>query len=229
MISPNPVIRLPARAWPIPREARLALACILAVIAFGRPQQPAPAPAATDHTWFNQPEADSSHFYFGGRHVHGAGIPLQLGAQASTWASFLPFAAATPALAPSCLAAEPPAITGATPPKDIADDIPGLYGAPWVAAINGNLIAALHVTVPRHPSWQTASPVLQIYRKGETQPAFSQAVPGERHPGQQRPAVPHVRQRSDRLHRPGHPQWRRRRHCPCILSISRPNAMGVQR
>jgi hypothetical protein len=154
------------------------LACVLAIVIFGRPQHPAPVPLASiGHAWFNQPAADSSHYYFGGRYVRGSGIPLQLGAKTSTWASFLLFAAAPQVLAPSCLVTAPPAAAETKPPKDIADDLPGLYGAPWVASVNGNLIAALHVTVPRHPRWPPASPVLQIYRNGATQPAFSQAVP----------------------------------------------------
>ena len=156
------------------------LACILAIVIFGRPQHPATVPAGPiDHAWFNQPAPApySTAFYFGGRYVRSTGIPIELGPKTSTWASFLSLAARPPVLAPSCLATAPPATMGTALPKDIADDVPGLYGAPWVASVNGNLIAALHVTVPRHPRAAPASPVLQIYRNGASQPAFSQIIP----------------------------------------------------
>jgi hypothetical protein len=62
-------------------------------------------------------------------------------------------------------------------PNDVAADLPGLYGAPWIGSINGNLIAALNVTVPRNRASQLAAPVLQIYRHGAAEPDFSQPVP----------------------------------------------------
>jgi hypothetical protein len=62
-------------------------------------------------------------------------------------------------------------------PRDIAADLPGLYGAPWIGYFPGHLVAALHVTVPRDSSWQPAGPTLQIYRHGSATPEFSQPVP----------------------------------------------------
>jgi hypothetical protein len=70
----------------------------------------------------------------------------------------------------------PPAKTAPASLERISADLPGLYGAPWVANVNGDLIAALHVTVPRNPNASPLGPTLQIYRPGENQPAFSQIV-----------------------------------------------------
>jgi hypothetical protein len=161
--------------WQFPREARIGLICLLLIALTVRPHHTPFAPEGV------APQTDlyRADFYFGGHRVRGTGTPVVLGANAPAgiWARFSPFATAPPAQLPSCLATKPPAAPGKIVSTEIADDLPGLYGAPWVAAVNGNLIAALHVTVPRRAASQPASPVLQIYRKGATQPAFSQTVP----------------------------------------------------
>jgi hypothetical protein len=170
------MIRMQARPWPLQPELRLALAGLLLVALIARPNNVtlSPQPAVV-----GQKVATRSHDYFGGRPVREGGTPIQLGpaAAAGIWARFSPFATAPPSQAPSCLAAAPPVARGVAAATQIADDVPGLYGAPWVASVHGYLVAALHVTVPRNPARQPVEPVLQIYRQGAVQPAFSQAVP----------------------------------------------------
>jgi len=170
------MIRMQARPWPLQPELRLALAGVLLVALIARPNNETlgPQPAVV-----GQKVATRSHGYFGGRPVREGGTPIQLGpaAAAGIWARFSPFAAAPPAQAPSCLATAPPVARGVAATTLIADDVPGLYGAPWVASVHGYLVAALHVTVPRNPARPPVEPVLQIYRRGTATPAFSQAVP----------------------------------------------------
>jgi len=170
------MIRMQARTWPLQPELRLALAGVLLVALIARPHDVTLGPQTAV---VGQKVPARSHDYFGGRPVREGGTPIQLGAAAATgiWARFSPFAAAPPSQAPSCLAAPPPALRGVAAETQIADDLPGLYGAPWVGSVHGYLVAALHVTVPRNPARQPVEPVLQIYRRGAVQPAFSQAVP----------------------------------------------------
>lgn len=178
MILPRPAIRLNSRKWRLPPEARLVLACVLAILLFGRPKPETQVADDSRSGGLNLHVPYRTDYYFGGRQVRGTGATVTLGAAAGLggWASFLPFSAARPAQARSCLVTAPPATPAGKPPRDIADDLPGLYGAPWVASVNGYLIAALHVTVPRHGGSPPPQPVLQIYRQGGP-PAFSQPVP----------------------------------------------------
>jgi hypothetical protein len=168
------MIRMQARTWPLQPELRVALAGVLLVAMIARPHDVTMPPAGV-----SQKVPTRSHDYFGGRPVREGGTPIQLGAEAATgiWARFSPFAAAPSLQAPSCLASAPPAAPGNVAAPQIADDVPGLYGAPWVGSVHGYLVAALHVTVPRNPARQPVEPVLQIYRRGAVRPAFSQAVP----------------------------------------------------
>lgn len=139
------------------REAPLLLACVLLAAIFGRHH------VTNERDGAAAPDAGISpegHAYFGGQPARGLGTRLDLAAGA-----------------PACLAARPPAGMNGEDPGEIAADLPGLYGAPWVGSFNGQLIAALHVTVARNPGWPPVSPVLQIYRRGARQPVFSQAVP----------------------------------------------------
>jgi len=165
-------------------QARLFLACVLLLAWLGRHDPVNWRPTQTIHPLSSTAPAADSHRhdfadYFGGHPLHGAGTQLMLGPSepAGIWAKLLPWATAQPARDVSCLAASPPGALSGTSPKDIAADLPGLYGAPWVASINGDLIAALNVTVPRNPAWPPAAPILQIYRHGAAKPGFSQAVP----------------------------------------------------
>jgi len=169
-------MRLRAQTEPPRWQARVFVACVLLAAFLGRHHQLSLFPTAAVEAGPSEPIPYTTHYYFGGQPLRGAGTPLQLGAGSTGfWSSFLP-SAAPPAGQVSCLAAPPPALVNRSP-KNIAADLPGLYGAPWVASVNGGLIAALNVVVPRNPSWQPAGPVLQIYRHGARQPEFSQTVP----------------------------------------------------
>ncbi len=155
------------------------MACVLLILLLGRhypmewglPQklhQPGAMP----------PIPYSTLYYFGGRPIGRTGTPVELGPSAAgVLAGLLPWRGAATVPLPACVALEPPAPAATAVPKNIAADLPGLYGAPWVASVNGDLIAALRVTVPRNPGWQASGPVLQFYRPGRMQPAFSATVP----------------------------------------------------
>jgi hypothetical protein len=179
-MSHRSIITLHPHARVPQREARLLLACVLLIAWFERHDPMVLGPTQDIHgAEFSRPVADSHRFYFGGQPLRGAGTPLHLGPSNNFggWARFLHWGAAPPANEVSCLAATPPGTPGTKSPKEIASDLPGLYGAPWVASINGELIAALNIIVPRNPAWQPAAPVLQIYRHGASKPDFSQRVP----------------------------------------------------
>jgi hypothetical protein len=160
-----------AQSRPPPREARLVLLCILLIAFLGHPRPEASGPAHPLEHY--QPSSYQTRF-FGGHPLHGS-RPFDLGPNTAGMLTRL--MAAPPTSAPSCIVAVPAATPDVSVPKDIAADLPGLYGAPWIASFNGNLIAVLHVTVPRNPAWQPAGPVLQIYRHGNSRPVFSQTVP----------------------------------------------------
>jgi len=164
----------PPPARPRPGGGRLLLVCLLMLGFLAHERRQPPLVHAPK---FSVPLPYSTHFYFGGRRLRGEGTALNIGPPASRWSAVLPWVDTLPAASPSCLAESPPTSSNTTAPRDIAADLPGLYGAPWVASFNGNLIAALHVTVPRHTTAAPVAPVLQIYRPGAPGPAFSQTVP----------------------------------------------------
>lgn len=167
------------RAFASLRDIRLLLACILAIALFAKPQHlKSVATTSARAPGIAQPIRYQSDYFFGGRRLHGMGTSPILGpASPRSWTSFLPFAALPQAAIASCLATVPGAAKAPRIPRDIADDLPGLYGAPWVAPINSHLIAILHVTVARQAAWQPPEPVLQIYRQGAATPEFSKSVP----------------------------------------------------
>ncbi len=159
------------------RDASLLLACVFIAGLVARHQPVISVPAPVDRTAISQPITYGHHDYFGGRPARGLGTPLKLGGSAAGfWAALLPSLAA-PQVAASCIATAAPGMSGVSAPAKIAADLPGLYGAPWVGSMNGYLIAALNVTVPRNPARAPAAPILQIYRQGAVTPAFSQTVP----------------------------------------------------
>jgi hypothetical protein len=113
-------------------------------------------------------------------------VPLPRIATQAVIALSRPTPKTLPAAAKSCVATAPPAAARPAAPSataaaatraTIAADLPGLYGAPWVASVHGELIAALNVTVPRNPAQAPTPPVVQIYRQGARTPIFSAAVP----------------------------------------------------
>jgi hypothetical protein len=163
------------------RDARLLLTCVLLAALggrhwphFGSWTMPAAAPVSR---LFAVPAEISPAYFFGGRPVRGLGKPVDLGPPSVTWlAKFLPFLASRAQPVASCLAATALPPTGAAPAQ-VSDAVPGFFGAPWVAHSSGNLIAALNVYVPRDASDLPPAPLLQIYRRGETVPAFAKPVP----------------------------------------------------
>jgi hypothetical protein len=173
------MFRRHAQFQPLRHDAGLVIAAILLIVSLGRHQPWGwPQAATARHAGSVQAAPSNNLHYFGGHALHGAGTRLELGTRSPSgvrgWLSAL--GGAMPVAAPSCLASLSPGLAAGSPGA-IAQDLPGLYGAPWVASLNGNLIAALHLAVPRSPSRQLISPVLQIYRRGALTPVFSQAVP----------------------------------------------------
>lgn len=166
------------------RDARLLLTCVLIAALCGKhwPHLPSwhlpiGAPAAPPSRLFAIPAGTYPVYYFGGRPVHGLGAPVDLGPPASTWlAKLLPFLAPHQQPAPSCLATTALPPSGAAP-SQIAAAVPGFFGAPWVAHAGTTLVAALNVYVPRDASHLPPEPLLQIYRRGQSTPAFSKPVP----------------------------------------------------
>ncbi len=73
-------------------------------------------------------------------------------------------------IVPSCLTQPSPALPTAIQPTAIHDNWPGFYGAPWIARVNGNLIALLDVYAPRNTALPVAAPRFQIYPNYTGQP-----------------------------------------------------------
>jgi hypothetical protein len=143
------------------------------------PPRPVPIyhPPGFENNWLTTPP-----FYnFPGFRVIGTGTFLDLGDRrtqlpASLLINFFPDAL----ILPSCLTQPPPPAPPpaqpANKPLPVRDDWPGFFGAPWVARVNGTLIALLHVYGPRNTALPVASPQFEIYPSytaQQTKPAFS--------------------------------------------------------
>ena len=108
---------------------------------------------------------------FGGAPVAGSGTPIDLGYPVthSEFALIRSANAGQPLREGSCLDATPHVATSVRnlatgAPLPVRDYLPGFYGAPWTATMNGNLIALLGVYVPRDASLPIPRPDFQIYR-----------------------------------------------------------------
>lgn len=108
---------------------------------------------------------------FGGSPVAGSGTPIDLGYPVthSEFALIRSANAGQPLREGACLDATPHVATSVRnlatgAPLPVRDYLPGFYGAPWTATMNGNLIALLGVYVPRDASLPIPRPDVQIYR-----------------------------------------------------------------
>jgi len=172
---------------PFDRELELVVACVLLLVVASRhspnafnwlkPQHAAPAPVS-----FNVPGLHGPSYYLGGRPVRGGGTRLDIGRRtdAGLFAAFWSWTAAAPdKKISSCLLQTPPPLDARTGARPISADAPGFYGAPWVARLNGSLIAALNVVVPRDGTAPVPDPEFEIYHHyngTQLAPSFARAA-----------------------------------------------------
>ncbi|MFM0157024.1 OmpA family protein [Paraburkholderia sediminicola] len=155
---------------------------------------PAPIARTEVSPTVNSPRATASAgkigpgYDFGGNLTSGGGIPVRLGsAPAKSSFSLISSANANaPMTLNSCLGDRP---HNASAVRNLATDqvlnvrdyLPGFYGAPWAAGLNGNLVALLNVRVPSDAGSPVPQPELKIYKDytgNVTQkPSYSSRVP----------------------------------------------------
>lgn len=132
-------------------------------------------------------ETEDSSYDFGGKPVTGAPEMIALGPSQGVpgFALISSAFASTPVTVKACVLDHPrqtnPIVNYATGQElPISQAMPGFYGAPWEGGYNGNLIAVLHVYVPRDSGGAVPQPIVEIYKNyknGDETPNYHEFVP----------------------------------------------------
>lgn len=131
--------------------------------------------------------AEDSSYNFGGKPVIGAPEMIALGPSQGVpgFALISSAFASTPVTVKACVLDHPrqtnPIVNYATGQElPVSQAMPGFYGAPWEGGYNGNLIAILHVYVPRDSGGAVPQPIVEIYKNyknGDETPNYHEFVP----------------------------------------------------